>query len=86
MNARYYLNLRTADDTRRAISSFERAIAEDPAFAPAGPSQGGPSDDCMKGFMPLRTEAEKRGKLMKKDKKRLPRKEKKRLKKLQAAP
>lgn len=35
------------------------------AFAPAGPSQGGPSDDCMKGFMPLRTEAEKRGKLIK---------------------
>jgi hypothetical protein len=34
-------------------------------FAPAGPSQGGPSDDCMKGFMPLRTEAEKRGKLIK---------------------
>jgi hypothetical protein len=34
-------------------------------FAPAGPSQGGPSDDCMNGFMPLRTEAEKRGKLIK---------------------
>jgi hypothetical protein len=34
-------------------------------FAPAGPSQGGPGDDCMKGFMPLRTEAEKRGKLIK---------------------
>ena len=35
------------------------------AFAPAAPSQGGPSDDCMKEFMPLRTEAEKRGKLIK---------------------
>src|ERR1700761_4618568 len=34
-------------------------------FAPAGPSEGGPSDECMKGFMPLRTEAEKRGKLIK---------------------
>ena len=34
-------------------------------FAPAGPSQGGPSDDCMKGFMPLRAEAEKRGKMIK---------------------
>jgi len=35
------------------------------AFAPAAPSQGGASDDCMKGFMPLRAEAEKRGKLIK---------------------
>ena len=24
------------------------------AFAPAAPSQGGASDDCMKGFLPLR--------------------------------
>jgi hypothetical protein len=34
---------------------------------PAGPSQagGGPSDECMKGFMPLREDAEKRGKLIK---------------------
>ena len=33
--------------------------------APAPPSQAGPSDECMKGFIPLREEAEKRGKLIK---------------------
>ena len=33
-------------------------------FAPPGPSQQG-GDDCMKGFLPLREEAEKRGKLIK---------------------
>jgi hypothetical protein len=38
-------------------SAFERA--------PAPPSQAGPSDECMKGFIPLREEAEKRGKLIK---------------------
>jgi hypothetical protein len=39
-------------------SAFERG--------PAPPSQAGaPSDDCMKGFLPLREEAEKRGKLIK---------------------
>jgi hypothetical protein len=37
-------------------SAFERA--------PAPPSAG-PSDECMKGFVPLREEAEKRGKLIK---------------------
>ena len=37
-------------------SAFERGPA---------PPQGGPSDECMKGFMPLREEAEKRGKLIK---------------------
>ena len=37
-------------------SAFERGPA---------PPQGGSSDDCMKGFMPLREEAEKRGKLIK---------------------
>jgi hypothetical protein len=31
----------------------------------APPTQAGPSDECMKGFMPLREEAEKRGKLIK---------------------
>jgi hypothetical protein len=31
----------------------------------APPQAGGPGDDCMKGFMPLREEAEKRGKLIK---------------------
>jgi len=38
-------------------SAFERG--------PAPPSQAGPGDDCMKGFLPLREEAEKRGKLIK---------------------
>jgi hypothetical protein len=38
-------------------SAFERA--------PAPPSQAGPPDECMKGFIPLRAEAEKRGKLIK---------------------
>jgi len=38
-------------------SAFERG--------PAPPTQAGPSDDCMKGFVPLREEAEKRGKLIK---------------------
>jgi hypothetical protein len=32
---------------------------------PAGPSQAGAGDECMKGFMPLREEAEKRGKMIK---------------------
>jgi hypothetical protein len=33
---------------------------------PSPPSQaGGPSDECMKGFLPLREDAEKRGKLIK---------------------
>jgi hypothetical protein len=39
-------------------SAFERG--------PAAPSQaGGPPDDCMKKFLPLREEAEKRGKMIK---------------------
>jgi hypothetical protein len=38
-------------------SAFERG--------PAPPSQAGPSEDCMRGFVPLREEAEKRGKLIK---------------------
>ena len=33
--------------------------------APAPPSQAGAPDDCMKRFMPLREDAEKRGKLIK---------------------
>lgn len=32
---------------------------------PAAPSQAGPPDECMKGFVPLREEAEKRGKMIK---------------------
>ena len=38
-------------------SAFERA--------PAPQAAAGPADDCMKGFVPLRDEAEKRGKLIK---------------------
>jgi hypothetical protein len=38
-------------------SAFERP--------PAPPSQAGAPDECMKGFVPLREEAEKRGKLIK---------------------
>jgi hypothetical protein len=38
-------------------SSFERG--------PAPPSQAGSADECMKGFVPLREEAEKRGKMIK---------------------
>jgi hypothetical protein len=38
-------------------SAFERG--------PAPPSQAGAPDECMKGFVPLREEAEKRGKLIK---------------------
>jgi len=40
-----------------AGSAFERG--------PAPPTQAGPSDDCMKAFVPLREEAEKRGKMIK---------------------
>ena len=38
-------------------SSFERG--------PAPPSQAGAADECMKGFLPLRQDAEKRGKMIK---------------------
>ena len=55
-----------------APSAFERGAApvSGPAFSGAGPqpqspSGGAPSDACMKGFMPLREDAEKRGKLIK---------------------
>jgi hypothetical protein len=42
------------------------SVGGNPAFdRPAGPPQGGPSEACMKGFMPLREEAERRGKLIK---------------------
>jgi hypothetical protein len=34
-------------------------------FSAAPPTQGGPGEDCMKAFIPLREEAEKRGKLIK---------------------
>ena len=35
------------------------------AFSAAPPTQGGPGEDCMKAFIPLREEAEKRGKMIK---------------------
>ena len=38
-------------------SAFERG--------PAPPSQAGPPEECMKGFIPLREDAEKRGKMIK---------------------
>jgi hypothetical protein len=38
-------------------------MASSPFAAP--PTQGGPADDCMKNFLPLRQEAEKRGHLLK---------------------
>jgi hypothetical protein len=41
-------------------TQFER-----PRPAAAPPQAGGPSDACMKGFVPLREDAEKRGKLIK---------------------
>jgi hypothetical protein len=34
------------------------------AFSAAPPTQGAPGEDCMKAFMPLREDAEKRGKLI----------------------
>src|SRR5882672_2301293 len=40
-----------------AGTSFERG--------PAPPSQAGPPDQCMKEFLPLREDAEKRGKMIK---------------------
>ena len=35
------------------------------AFSAAPPTQAGPGEDCMKAFIPLREDAEKRGKLIK---------------------
>jgi hypothetical protein len=35
------------------------------AFSAAPPTQAGPGEDCMKAFVPLREEAEKRGKMIK---------------------
>jgi len=47
--------------------SFSPAAATPFTNAPmaAPPTQAGPADDCMKEFLPLREEAEKRGKLIK---------------------
>jgi hypothetical protein len=44
-------------------SVFDRGAA--PQAAGPAPQAGGAADACMKGFVPLRTEAEKRGKLIK---------------------
>ena len=46
-------------------SAFPSAGAAPFGGVPPPPSQGGPPDECMKGFLPLREEAEKRGKLIK---------------------
>ncbi|MBW7962828.1 hypothetical protein [Bradyrhizobium sp. BR 10261] len=35
------------------------------AFSAAPPTQAGPGEDCMKAFIPLREDAEKRGKMIK---------------------
>jgi len=40
-------------------------VGGDPAFDRPMAPQGGPPEACMKGFMPLREEAERRGKLIK---------------------
>jgi hypothetical protein len=40
-------------------------VGGDPAFDRPVAPQGGPQQACMKGFLPLREEAEKRGKLIK---------------------
>src|SRR3984957_13949602 len=45
-----------------APASFPAAGAS-PFAAP--PTQGGPPDECMKDFLPLRQEAEKRGQVLK---------------------
>jgi hypothetical protein len=46
-----------ATGTAPVSSAFERA--------PAAPQAAGSADECMKGFLPLREDAEKRGKLIK---------------------
>ncbi len=47
-------------------SVFDRGAAPAGGMTPAGPPpQGGAADACMKGFVPLREEAEKRGKAIK---------------------
>src|ERR1700694_5234330 len=44
---------------------LRRSPARHLSAAPPPPPRAGPADDCMKGFVPLREEAEKRGKLIK---------------------
>ncbi|MET0705568.1 MAG: hypothetical protein ABWY82_01805, partial [Tardiphaga sp.] len=48
-------------------SVFDRGAAPTGGMTPAGPppQAGGAADACMKGFVPLREEAEKRGKMIK---------------------
>lgn len=50
-----------------AQASFPGAGSAPMASSPfaAPPTQGGPADDCMRQFLPMREEAEKRGKLLK---------------------
>jgi hypothetical protein len=51
--------------TPSAFPSAGAAPLTGSAFDRPPPSQGGPSDECMSGFVPLRKEAEKRGKMIK---------------------
>ena len=53
--------------TAPSPGSFPAAAATPFTNTPmaAPPTQAGPADDCMKAFLPLREEAEKRGKLIK---------------------
>jgi hypothetical protein len=46
-------------------SVFDRGAAPQAGGPAPAPQAGGAADACMKGFVPLRTEAEKRGKLIK---------------------
>jgi len=48
-------------------SVFDRGASPTGGMAPAGgpPQAGGAADACMKGFVPLREEAERRGKMIK---------------------
>jgi hypothetical protein len=48
-----------------APASFPGSAATSSSPFAAPPTQGGPTDDCMKNFLPLRQEAEKRGHLLK---------------------
>jgi hypothetical protein len=48
-----------------APASFPGSAATSSSPFAAPPTQGGPTDECMKNFLPLRQEAEKRGHLLK---------------------
>ena len=54
------------DRTSSRASRSARRCSSRPTSAVAfEPSQAGASDECMKGFLPLREDAEKRGKMIK---------------------